>query len=355
MKNLYTAFTILLVHLSITAQVINFTDANFKNKLLSLGIDTNNDGEIQNTEALEVEDLDVSNATITSLSGIENFINLRRLNCNNNAITSLSFDLSELHELRCSHNQLTALNSISNETEILDISYNKLNSIVLPENVSYNYLNISGNFYTSVVFNNLILEYFYCNDTQLTSLDFSNVKQLSETISIKNNANLESINFKNGKFDLCYVVNGGCHFYLALSDNPVLHYICADDFDHNGPTVVTEVDYFKSFYNLPNISFNTLCDASNRLLTTNSETVQPKQNFTLYPNPVQNVLTIEMQNVVAISSVRVFNTVGQLVKNITKPALSSAIELSVSDLKTGTYIVEVDSDSGKISKKLIKI
>ena len=280
---------------------------------------------------------------------------MRRLNCNNNAITSLSFNTSNLYELRCSNNKLTEINNLSTNTQELDVSYNKLTTLTLPESGNYNYLNISGNFYTSVEFNDAKLEFFYCNDTKLYFLDFSNVKKLSETISIKNNTNLAAINFKNGKFDLCYVINGGCHFYLILNDNPKLKYICADDFEHNGPTVVTETEYFQSYYNLTAISFNTYCSQTSRELGTTSQEVLTKQKFTFYPNPVQDVLNIEMENQVAISSVKVYNTIGQLVKNIGKPSLSKTISVSVSDLKTGTYIVEVDSDSGKTSKKLIKI
>lgn len=354
MRNLYITLTVLVVQLSLSAQVISIPDANFKTKLISLGVDLNNDGAIQQSEALQIEELDISNSSISSIAGIDSFKNLRKLNCNNNTLTTLPFDISELHELRCSNNQLTELNNLSSETQELDISYNKISALLLPATTNYYYLNISGNLYTTVDFNDITLEYFYCNDTKLTTLDFSTVKRFSETISIQNNTNLVAINFKNGKFDLCYVVNGGCHFYLILSENPALKYICADDFNHEGPTVVTEVDYFKSYYNLPNISYNTLCSDSNRL-STNSEIIQSKQNFTLYPNPVQNVLTVEMQNLVVISSIRIFNTVGQLVKNISKTSLSNTIEISVSDLKTGTYIVEVNSDSGKMSKKLIKI
>ena len=78
------------------AQIINFPDANFKAKLLQastannialningikIKIDTNNDGEIQQSEALVVYTLNVPSSNISSLSGIEFFKNIRYLSC----------------------------------------------------------------------------------------------------------------------------------------------------------------------------------------------------------------------------------------------------------------------------------
>lgn len=356
MKNLYVTLSFLLLQVSLSAQTVSIPDTNFKNKLISLGVDSNNDGSIQQSEALAIEELDISSSSINSVAGIESFTNLKRLNCNDNLITSLSLNSFDLYELRCNNNKLTNLNNISSQTTELDVSYNHLTALNLPESINYNYLDISGNDYTSIEFKDLKLKFFSCNDTKLSTLDFSTIRQLSETISIKNNPNLEAINFKNGKFDLCYVMLGGCHFYLMLNNNPNLEYICTDDFEHNGPTVVTETEYFKSYYNLPNIKFNSYCSSnSDRALSVASAANTIEQNFKFYPNPVSDNLTIEMENGVSVSSINVYNTIGQLVKNVAKPALSKQIGLSLSDLKTGSYLIEVVSDQGRISKKLLKL
>lgn len=356
MRNLQFIFSFFLVSFSLSAQNVSIPDINFKNKLISLGIDENNDGEIQKSEAKEVEELDISNSSISSIQGIESFKKLRKLNCSNNSLTSLPFDISELHELRCSNNQLTEINNLSYETQELDISYNKISTLSLPASANYYYLNISGNLFTSVEFNDVTLEYFYCNDTKLNALDFSTVRRFSETISIKNNPNLESINFKNGKFDLCYVMYGGCHFYLTISNNPNLKNICADEFKHEGPTVVTETEYFQSYYNLPNITYNALCaDNSGKELGTVSQQNQSLSDYKLYPNPVQNILTIETENPVNLSSVKIYNSIGQTIKVFSKQSLSKRIELSLSELKTGSYLIEIVSNEGKTTKKFIKL
>ena len=57
--------------------IVYIPDANFKAKLIALGVDTNTDGEIQFSEALVPTVLDVSNSNIADLTGIEAFTNFQ--------------------------------------------------------------------------------------------------------------------------------------------------------------------------------------------------------------------------------------------------------------------------------------
>ena len=108
---------LLLFHIFIVnGQIINIPDANFKAKLLAansttnffaggygsngyypwIKIDTNNDGEIEVSEAQSVYSLHInpslsSNLDILSnLTGIEYFTNLEALNFANNNLTTLT-------------------------------------------------------------------------------------------------------------------------------------------------------------------------------------------------------------------------------------------------------------------------
>jgi hypothetical protein len=72
--------------------------------------------------------------------------------------------------------------------------------------------------------------------------------------------------------------------------------------------------------------------------------------FTLYPNPVKNVLNINAKNRLEIQSIEIYNTLGQLV--IAKPNFNQTID--VSNLKTGTYFVKVTTEKGSGSVKFIK-
>ena len=49
---------LMMMTFSLKAQIIDFPDQSFKDYLIGIGIDTNEDGEIQESEALNVTSLD---------------------------------------------------------------------------------------------------------------------------------------------------------------------------------------------------------------------------------------------------------------------------------------------------------
>ncbi|WP_162126277.1 T9SS type A sorting domain-containing protein [Flavobacterium phycosphaerae] len=108
--------------------VVNIPDANFKAKLIGTNCadfdndgnfdgdaDTNNDGQLQFSEAMAVYRLSVTNPflpspdAIADLTGIEAFTNLVDLNCSLNALTTFNFTLPSLRTLTIANNELTAL------------------------------------------------------------------------------------------------------------------------------------------------------------------------------------------------------------------------------------------------------
>src|SRR5690606_36947490 len=115
--------------LSCQGQIVNIPDANFKNALvngLSVNVDgsymrvadadTNNDGEIQVSEADAVLGLFVDSKNIVSLIGLEYFINLERLEFDYNDVQNVNLNtLSRLKWLDCYSNQLTEIDLTSNQ------------------------------------------------------------------------------------------------------------------------------------------------------------------------------------------------------------------------------------------------
>ena len=57
------------------AQIVNIPDANFLAELISDGVDTNDDGQIQVSEAEAVTNLVIISSDISSLEGINRFTN----------------------------------------------------------------------------------------------------------------------------------------------------------------------------------------------------------------------------------------------------------------------------------------
>lgn len=244
----------------VNAQIVTIPDANLKSALLSASptlyiaknlsgsffkVDANSDGEIQDTEAMQVSYLYLRNMNISNLSGIESFGNLSQLICEMNSISSLdnimgltsltvlrcgtnnltTLDVSSLVnlvQLNCEHNNMTSLNvsnlshlinfmcSFNNLTTLdvsdltnvaqMSIDNNHLSSIDLLNNNSLTLLNCESNELTGINVANLAgLMYFYCGGNSYQNLTVSNLTALNtlecgnDQITGLNLANLPNI------------------------------------------------------------------------------------------------------------------------------------------------------------------
>ncbi|NEN25741.1 T9SS type A sorting domain-containing protein [Cryomorpha ignava] len=180
------------------AQIIDFPDTYFKQALIENGVDVSMDGEIDQSEALLISNLNISSDSISNLNGIEFFLNLSSLNCSDNLISELdlssntqleylnftgnlltSFDGSSnilLRSLICEWNILTSLELNSNNLlDTLNCNGNDISSLDLTGLTNLSYLLISGNNLTSIdLSNNISLKSLYCSFVYpLTSLDVS--------------------------------------------------------------------------------------------------------------------------------------------------------------------------------------
>ncbi|MGH2665396.1 T9SS type A sorting domain-containing protein [Flavobacterium sp.] len=72
----------------------------------------------------------------------------------------------------------------------------------------------------------------------------------------------------------------------------------------------------------------------------------------LYPNPVHNILTIDVKETIKITSISIYNTLGQLVLVIPNAQNTKAIDVSA--LTLGNYFIKINSDKGISNTKFIK-
>ncbi|MDI1256641.1 MAG: T9SS type A sorting domain-containing protein [Flavobacterium sp.] len=184
MKEFYFLIIGLFFGFGAIAQIVNIPDANFKAKLLAASpdvhvasntistgyciIDTNGDGEIQLSEALLIDYLELPYAGITDFSGLEDFTNVNQIMANGNALTSFS---------------------ISGLPKLAWIEFSNMPSLTV--------LDLSG---TGVV-----------------------------VLHAENNPNLVSINLKNGKLSHSGGAFSIPGFGTYLQNSPNIEYICVDN------------------------------------------------------------------------------------------------------------------------------
>jgi len=296
MKKLYFAIAVFLLNFSVRGQIVDIPDVNFKNALLNTlcastvgdlpdrDADTNDDGEIELSEALSIGYLNVDSQNISSIEGLSAFSNLQFFYCNNNNLTALNLNgLDNLIELHCAYNSLTTIdlgnknivglicshNFLTNITWnpnnnpidaiTVDVSYNLFTNLQLPASTSaIEGLDISGNPMANVVIPDVELrEMFRCeNMPNLISIEYRAHYFYSWTsMIISNNPNLQYVNFRNGHYEYMHYNNDQFSAYYWIHPNPIsncpaLQSICVDD---------DEIYYLPEYFGNTNVAYTTYC------------------------------------------------------------------------------------------------
>lgn len=76
-------------------------------------------------------------------------------------------------------------------------------------------------------------------------------------------------------------------------------------------------------------------------------------SFKTFPNPVNDMITISNVNNILLSEVRLTDVNGRTIKTINANNVSE-IQINLSDLTSGVYFLNINSDSGKAVKKIVK-
>jgi len=208
-------------------QNVNIPDTNFKAYLVgNIAINTNGDTEIQLSEATAFNgQINCSNMNISDLTGIEAFIDLTKLDCRENQITSIDLNSNtDLITIYCRDNQLTSIDVSQNlDLRALRCGINQLTSLNVSANTALISLGCSENQITSIdVSQNLALESLDIWFNQITTLDISN-NTLLYILSARYNL-LYNLDARNG--------NNQNMWYFWISNNPNLTCVNVDDVNY---------------------------------------------------------------------------------------------------------------------------
>lgn len=376
------------VSLVAKAQIVNIPDANFKAALVNSNnpvIDTNGDGEIQVTEAEATISITAFNQNISSIVGIEAFINLERLVCFNNPISSvdltnntqlqqISLLATNLTEIDISNNlQLTfislALTSISDidvtqhiNLEFLDIGYTNISNIDVTNNLNLrglsiiNLTDINNNLDLS---NNILLESIEMRNIGIDSFDFSIFPNL-HIVDIGSN-NFTDVDFSTNT-QLCSLKSRNCPLLNSINvqngNNQALNpsQTCSISFTIGALTSATGID---AIFGNPNLDF--ICVDNIQFANDNFNLVPAQTQFVedcsvlsvdsfstehviLVSNPVLD--NLKLSNAEQITSVNIYSITGELLFK-RKVSSSNEVNFNVSSFASGIYFLTIDSANGR--------
>ncbi len=337
MKKIY--LLLLLVAGFADAQIVNIPDAIFKARLLEssstsnvaysggamVKIDANDDGQIQLAESAVIDSLHVGNflglpeTTISDLTGIESFVNLKKLDCSRNNITSLNTaSLTGLQQLDCSYTMLTALDvsmmpnlqilvcyiapianlNISNlsNLQLLHCAYNEITSLDLSTVPNLKTLYCYANSLSTLDLSNCpLLQYLDCTGDNLTLL---NVDGLSQLEYLDCNTNFLGSLSLNGLGALASLrVDNNQLTALDLSDLTSLQYLTCNDnqitaLDFTGLELFSELGCYNNLLTTLDLSgnplFSSIYCSNNNLTYVNIKngynTTNPDCQFLQNPN-----------------------------------------------------------------------
>lgn len=185
----------------------NFPDEKFR-EYVTTNFDTDSNGYLSQTECNAVTKIEVGGSAvedggITSLSGIEFFENLDRLDCffNNKLLEIDVRKNTALKYFNCGDTQIDQLN-LSNNTMLisLDCANTPISALDLSQNTALTRLECDITKISSLdVSNNTMLEVLYCQNSQIPFVNVSN------NLNMRNFDvffNKHFITVTNGKFDL---------------------------------------------------------------------------------------------------------------------------------------------------------
>jgi len=205
-----------------TEPIVIFQDIGFKSFCIQ-NFDVNKDGELSQSEALQITTIDCYGYNFSSLKGIEYMSNLSILNCRYNKLSELDVSHNSLlSKLYCTNNILSEID-VSKNTSLtlfwceyniitsLDVSHNILLSNFICDNNKLKALDIS---------NNPELDLIWCNGNQLEVLDTKKNFKLTELICGQNP--IKSLDLTNNKI-LARLWCSDCNIStIDLSQNPNL-------------------------------------------------------------------------------------------------------------------------------------
>ena len=306
---------------------------------------------------------DVGGGLIIDLTNIENLQGLENIqNLSSSLLISSNYILESFEGLQ-NLETIAGQFAVAFNSQIIDFTgFNSLNSVGNVSNLGMHVAS-NNNLVSFVGLENLTQIYgsfrVDWNDSLESFNGLQNLDSVYGWLGILDNDVLETL---EGIDSLAY-----CDEYLSITKNASLNSISSltnlDASDIIG--VIIEDNPFLSFCAVTPVcdaifSPNTAVTINNNLTGCNSEAeVEPQcqlsiteadftKNLSMVPNPVTSILNIETSNTISIVKAAVYSTLGKLILETSKK------QINLENLSAGIYFVEVVTDKGSVTKKIVK-
>ena len=297
---------------------------------------------------------------IKDLTGIEDFTNLKTLVVTRNPLVNLDLrSNTALTYLDCSQNYTDTGDPTSGLNTLNVSGLTELTTLIGSDNIHLSSIDLTGA--TALTNLNLgnnraLTDLDLSSNVALTTVDVSRTKNLTNldlgsnvaltTVDVSETNNLTNLDLSNNILltDLnCYgsialtslnIQNGNNTNLIAFEtrDSANLTCIQVDDVAYMNENWSTNQGLVASY----SLNCSILGIADNRVL-----------DFGLYPNPVKNTFTIKLDNSAVLQQVIIYTMLGQAILTSNEPIVNTSY------LVSGYYLVEVITNLGKTTKKIV--
>jgi len=297
LTTLVKSMIILLIYQSLfstrlQAQTTAIPDANFEQALINLGIDSDGtiNGQVLTADVETVTTLDI-NYYDTNIGYIQDLTGIE--------------DFVNLEVLNVNGHALTALN-VSHNLQLRELYCS------------------SGDTYFSMLF---------------TSLDLSHNPNM-EILFGDGLVFLESLNLKNGNNSILSQVSLPCIAHGGMPcDLSELRCVKVDN-----ETAATNGDapYSSWYFQSSTFAYSEDC--------TTGVTDHKIEDIDIYPNPIKSSLFIKNRKQLKINKITLYDILGNVIFTENK----FVHQIKLSELKSGTYFIRIETDKGVINKRILK-
>lgn len=251
-------------------------------------------------------------------------------------ITAITSDLADQNP---ADNEDTAVQTVVNSYDPNEKSVSEGDKIGISEIDNYlHYTILFQNMGTADAVNVSV------KDMLSDNLDTSTLQVISASHPYRSTltaGNKLDFNFENINLPPASVNEAGSHGFVTFKIKPK-NTLVVDDIIDNTASI-----YFD--FNSPIVT-NTVSTTVAALGNADFQ----RDNFALYPNPAGNSVSIDLNGTSGVKSIGIYNTLGQLVAKIVDRPVGN-VTADISGLRTGTYFVQIVTEEGKTTKKLLKI